>query len=89
MRKLNSPIDVISAAGMIVVDITETKRALKEIVSTYSAPLSNRTLRVVDSLVIVEPGGGGGSIGMSYDKVTIIPDRISVEASTPGTDTQR
>lgn len=79
MKKLITPITVLSITGMITHDIDKLKRELKEKVSGLGVSFNGKELRIVKSLVLIEPGGGGGSFGMSSDKVTIIPSIVAID----------
>jgi|GEM_PF-6986491 len=76
--KLQVPITLVSASVPTAYDLPEIKRKLKEGVANLEAARGGRRYRIYKGLVHVNPGGGGGSIGMSYDMVTIIPYSIIV-----------
>lgn len=79
MKELITPITVLSVTGMITYDIDKIKRELKEKVYSLGVSFNGKELRIVKSLVLIEPGGGGGSFGMASDKVTIIPSVVAIE----------
>lgn len=79
MKKLKTPITVLSVSGMITYDIEKIKSELKEKVTNFGVSFDGKELRIVKSLVLIEPGGGGGSFGMSSDKVTIIPSIVAID----------
>lgn len=80
MKKLEEPVTAISAAGFPPsYKFDEIKRDLKGKVHNLEASYSGKTYRIVKSLVQFEPGGGGGSIGATYDMLTIIPCTVAIE----------
>lgn len=54
------------------------KKELKNEVDRLEAPYHRKRYHIVKSLVLVEPGGGGGMMGMSYDKMTIVPYKVAI-----------
>jgi hypothetical protein len=77
-QELHVPLTLISASVFTAHDFPDTQRKLKEIVGSLEAYHDGRRFRVYKSLVVMNPGGGGGSIGMSYDLITIIPYRLII-----------
>jgi len=77
-QKLRVPVTLVSASVLTTYDFPETQRKLKEIVSNLEAYHEGRHFRVYKSLVVMNPGGGGGTIGMSYDLITIVPSKVAI-----------
>lgn len=77
-QELQVPVTLISASVLTAYDFPETQRKLKEIVGSLEAYHEGRHFRVYKSLVVMNPGGGGGSIGASYDLITIVPARVVI-----------
>jgi len=81
MKKLMNPIAVVSVTGIgLSYQFDKIKRELKGEVAKLEASYYGKSFRVSKSFVMVEPGGGGGSIHMSYDKVTIIPCKVTIKS---------
>ena len=79
MKKLTEPITVISVTGVALsYRFDEIKRELKREVDKLEASYHGKRYHIVRSLVLIEPGGGGGALGTSYDKVTIIPYTVAI-----------
>lgn len=79
MRQLSRPVSVSSATGIgWSYRFEEIRAALKRTVAKLEASEGARKCRVTKALVVLEPGGGGGSLGMEYDKVTIIPYQVVI-----------
>ena len=77
-QKLQVPITLVSASIIMAHDFPDTQRKLKEIVGSLEAYHDGRRFRVYESLVVMNPGAGGGSIGMSYDLITIVPSKVVI-----------
>jgi hypothetical protein len=77
-QELQTPVTLVSASVFTAHDFPETQRTLKETVGSLEAYHDGRRFRIYKSLVVMNPGGGGGSIGMSYDLITIIPYRVII-----------
>lgn len=77
-QKLQVPVTLVSASVLTAYDFPETQRKLKEIVGSLEAYHEGRHFRVYNSLVVMNPGGGGGTIGMSYDLITIVPSKVVI-----------
>jgi YARHG domain-containing protein len=77
-KKLQVPITLVSASVPTAYDFPEIKRRLKEEVASLEASHGGRRYRIYKSVVNVNPGGGGGSMGMSYDMVTLIPYSVII-----------
>lgn len=79
MKKLITPVKVVSVIGVaIAYRFDKVKRELKQRIVQLEASHHGKRYHIVKSLVLVEPGGGGGTMGMSYDKVTIIPYVVTI-----------
>lgn len=79
MRQLARPVSVSSATGIgWSYRFEELRTALKKAVDKLEASDGSRKCRVSKALVLLEPGGGGGSLGMQYDKITIIPYQVVI-----------
>jgi hypothetical protein len=77
-QDLQTPVTLVSVSVFTAHDFPETQRKLKETVGSLEAYHGGRRFRIYKSLVVMNPGGGGGSIGMSYDLITIIPYRVII-----------
>jgi hypothetical protein len=77
-QELQTPVSLVSVSVFTAHDFPDTQRKLKEIVGSLETYHGGRRFRIYKSLVVMNPGGGGGSIGMSYDLITIIPHRVII-----------
>jgi hypothetical protein len=79
MKKLARPITVFSVTGVAFdFRFEEMKNKLKERVAKLEVSSAGKRYRIVKSLVVLEPGGGGGSMHMSFDKITLIPYLVEI-----------
>lgn len=80
MMPLAKPVTIISAMspGPVLYFHPNLKTALKDELASLEASYDGWSLRIAKSLVLIDSGGGGGALGGSYDKITIIPYEVAI-----------
>lgn len=78
LKKLRYSITVFSVEGVAIAYRNDVKSDLKKRIAKLGASYKGKKYRILKSLVILEPGGGGGNINMILDRITVIPYTVFI-----------